>query len=37
VLIGRKDGARWPEMARLALDIMRGAARAEAARTMGRR
>jgi hypothetical protein len=37
VLIGRQDGARWPEMARLALDIMRGAARAEAARTMGRR
>ncbi len=37
ILIGPKDRARWGEMARLALDIMRAAAKVEAARKMGKR
>jgi len=37
ILIGAKDRARWGEMARLALDIMRSAARLEAARKIGKR
>jgi hypothetical protein len=37
ILIGAKDRARWSEMAHLALDIMRSAAKVEAARKMGKR
>ena len=37
ILIGSGDRARWPEMARFALDMMRGAAQLEAARKLGRK
>ncbi|MEQ9691252.1 MAG: hypothetical protein RLO48_16100 [Bauldia litoralis] len=37
ILVGPKDRARWPDMARFALDMMRAANKLEAARKMGKK
>lgn len=37
ILIGAKDRARWPEMARFALDMMRASVKLEAAKKVGKR